>query len=240
MALVVEFVGLPASGKTTLAGHLATQLQHHGCTVANHRVAPSLAKKLASKLCVVFGFWRALLPALGALVFDDRPARQRMRAVRWLISTLEGPIQSRRGTSNGNISITAEGVLQRALLLFFRPEGPVKERLLTRYLSAIPHPDLAVFLDVQPEEAARRHIERPSARHSSRFEMPHARLVCVMADAQRFLEGLIAAEVETHGVKVVRVKTDLLEPAFQCVSTDVVPVVLTLLESRGDKRSDKD
>lgn len=150
--VVVELVGLPASGKSTLADRLVATVP--GLRSARQGPGNPFAR-VRSKLVSAYRGRAAITEGALGLISDSRPSLERVRSLRWLLTTLENYEQL-----DGPI-VLAEGALQRAVLLFYDAQrGLWDDGRVRRYVERAPRSDLVVHLEVAPEIAASRYRER--------------------------------------------------------------------------------
>lgn len=228
MAVIVEFVGLPASGKSTLKSELELALSRQGVPgFAYNSSQPGRGVRRVRSL------WRSRLAVLAfarALVTDSRSLEQRIRAFRWLGATLGTYDEAGRGGSLHDVLILGEGVAQRAFLGFLDTQTAEVSPHLAAYLANIPKPHLAVYLKVDPHESVRRQQSRRAVqsepRKADRLDLPGDRLLAVMQAGDVFLAQLVGALANRHGVEVLGLDTTDLDAAIADLKDRVVPAVM--------------
>lgn len=202
MSRIVEFVGIPGSGKTTLVSMVSEELES-----PVRSVRTSLVRRGWSKMITFARYWRVLVIAAQAMRFDRRSLARKARALRWVLSTLE----IYRAPRTNAVVLIPEGSLQRALLLFFTPGEAVNHGLLQRYLEVAPVADVVVRLFVSPEEAARRNEVRKSdpsdGRPNPRFLETHQPAESALAEADSFIRGLLSEASRRPGVDVLTIES---------------------------------
>jgi hypothetical protein len=212
--IVIEFVGLPASGKSQLAAWLRNDLSRTGLPPASP--ASTSGRRLISKATALFTYRRAVIAAVRALAVDSRPLGQRWLALRWLLTTLEAHTTVRHA-GGARVSIQAEGVAQRALLLFLDVQSRRVDQRLQRYLESCPRPDLLIFLTLGSaasiERQAARRAGDSAARRGDRFDLPEPSLTPVIDRAQVLIDQVVAGFGESRDVTVVTLDASDLDAA---------------------------
>jgi RecA/RadA recombinase len=187
--IVIEFVGLPASGKTTLASALKEHVAASGFALAVP--SSSRSERLASKITALVTYRRAYIAAVKALAIDSRPLGQRWLALRWLLTTLAA--RNVAPTAGAvPVLIQAEGLAQRALLAFLDVQtGRVSPRL-AEYLEHCPRPDVLVRVELEPTASVARQMARRAdgqlARRGDRLRISESQLASMMASAEEVLD----------------------------------------------------
>jgi len=202
--IVIEFVGLPASGKSTLAGGLKEQVATAGFSLAVP--SSSRGQRLIAKVRALVTYRRAFVAAVQALAVDSRPLGQRWLALRWIMTTMAARNMATVGGAVP-VLIQAEGLAQRALLAFLDVQtGRISPRLM-KYLEHCPRPDVLVLVGLVPAESAARQMARrandQSARRADRFQIPESQLVSVMASAEEVLDRAASRFGSADDVEVV-------------------------------------
>lgn len=211
---VIEFVGLPASGKSTLALALGEYVATSGYPPV--RPPPSRSKRLVAKAKALITFRRAFVAAVKALAVDSRPLGQRWLALRWILTTMAARNMSPAAGADP-VLIQAEGLAQRALLAFLDAQtGRISPRL-AEYLEYCPRPDVLVLVELAPTESVARQMARRAndqlARRGDRFQIPEPQLVSVMASAEDVLNRAASKFVSADDVEVVTLDANDLESA---------------------------
>lgn len=212
--VIIEFVGLPASGKSTLA----TSLKEHAATAGFALAVPSSprGKRLIGKAVSLFAYRRALVAAVRALAVDRRPLGQRLLALRWILTTMAARHMAPAGGKE-NVLIQAEGLAQRALLAFLDVHaGRISPRLV-EYLDNCPRPDVLVRVELELTASVERQMARfandESARQGDRFQVSESQLVSLMASAEVILGRAADKFGSAHDVEVVTLNANDLDSA---------------------------
>lgn len=170
MSVVVELMGLPACGKTTIAEALELELRARNVDVHRRtrlREGDAGSGRALGGLLTT-GIQRARAAAARPLVVgssmthlagDGRTWRQKVLAARLLLVTLENyDVVSRGG--DDDVYVFAEGTGQRAFVVLADGRRPVDLAAARRYVTHMPLPDVLVHLRVSPSEC----LERTSRR----------------------------------------------------------------------------
>lgn len=195
--MIVEFAGLPGSGKTTLHARAVESLSQQAHPVAfsdGGSVGHALHK--AAGVAVYRHCFRI---GVTTVLRSPRSWQHRVFAIRSLATTLAAHHRQKQEPSH-HVRLLQEGVVQRAFMLFIDPDSEVDEQRLSAYAQAVPLPDMLVFVRITPETATRRHLaksERP------RLDMKQNRLLRTTAPA------LLATF--TRGTAVLEQVTEVLQ-----------------------------
>lgn len=193
--MIVEFVGTPGAGKTTLATALVALLEERGITAADvvgaardhvrrtqlGRLIVRAAPRRARDLLLWQAFYLLGL-AHAARLWLERPAlvrhalrsqlrpriplRTRAHVLYWFVH-LCGRYRFLRTTSTEReVLVLDDGFLQRAVHLYASPFDEPAEGQITTYVDVIPPPDLVVVAVAGWQECERRVSERGIWRHA--------------------------------------------------------------------------
>lgn len=208
MSVILECVGVPGSGKSTVVRELHTLVGEasHGDLPATPNI--SLGRRFSRKVMTTIRYPALLAIVVAAMVVDGRPVSMRLRALRWFLATLEaydgGRIHAER---YARPVLLDEGTIQRSLLLFYDESGHVKEKLLERYLRLAPMADIVVRLDVPMAIAAARNLARSfdptDSRPDTRFTRRSEPLESVLDRADRFLAQVLAHISASRDVRAI-------------------------------------
>lgn len=197
LSAVVELVGLPGSGKTTLATALRHRLMDAGvaCMVADAGISAKAPKRARMARRTVYAL-RELAHAPGptrrvtqVLVASgqERPRDTAAVLAQWLaIEHLAG-----RGSGRPGVRLLEEGVVQTTWTAILRAQH-VRAEDLWACLSPGVRSDLALVLDVHPELAADRLAERRS-RHSRTQRLELAARIDELRRGQAILDEILVS-----------------------------------------------
>jgi hypothetical protein len=213
--MIVEFLGTPGAGKTTLATALITLLEERRIAAASiegaardhmrrtgvgrliDRLAPSRASDLllwqafylqGLAYAVRFGVERPALAghALRSQLRRGLPLRTRAHVLYWFIH-LCGRYRFLTTTlADGEVLVLDDGFAQRAVHLFASPFDEPDASQVTAYVDLLPQPDLLVVVQAGWQECERRVRERGVWRHARR--LTRAQLSTYLEHAERVVE----------------------------------------------------
>jgi hypothetical protein len=206
--VVVEFCGLPGTGKTALAGSVRDAVAERGiaCSIADEPLsaAASRSRRIARKAtaaaleatrrpaATVDAGWRALTSR-------QESARD---AAAWLGQWLAVRQAVARARRQPGVHLVEEGVVQSLWTLGLRARRDVVGRLLERTPSWV-RGDLLVVVEA-PTELVLERLGARSSRHSRTQQLaPEAR-----ADELRRGELLLAELADAGGVPILRLRND--------------------------------
>lgn len=205
--MILEFLGLPGAGKTTLCQELRSWLadQETAPTLTpRHRIYRHPLRTANNVLC----HWRAVWLVGREVVFSPREWSDKWAAIRWFLTTL-----SLYGGRNGQPSllILDEGLLQRSFLIFMEQGGFGPRSRIDRYVASIPLPDVVVSVYVTPAESLSRLRRRRDRSLPPRFRgMAESDLLRAFGEGAAMID-LLLANVEgmtASPTKVVRLRGD--------------------------------
>lgn len=204
---IVEFVGLPTSGKTTLCRRTEGALGEARTARRPDR------RRLLVRAGAVVRFRRAFTVGACYVLRGRRSWPHRSFAVRTLAATLERYAAPHPA---GAVVLLPEGAVQRSFLCFVEPGRPIPSDGVARYAAAIPVPDVIVRLRVRPEVAVARlqrafRHPRPGATRVNRLAgVGPAALLATFTDAAAMLDDVVAVVVARSGgrTRVVDIDAD--------------------------------
>lgn len=167
MSFVIEMVGIPGAGKTTVReeltrhlGDIATPAPHIDREARPRRdiLRREVSSRLDSLLAMAY-YSRALVIATLVMLRGGRPLGQQLQALRFLIVTFARYRRSRRNMTPG-VVVLDEGIVQRCFMVFVEASG-ARSAALERYLTRCPVPDAVVVVDTDPAVALNRILDRP-------------------------------------------------------------------------------
>lgn len=233
--IVIEFVGLPASGKSTLASSLKEHLEAAGFPLAVP--SSSWGKRLFAKAISLFGYRRAFVAAVKALAVDSRPPSQSWLALRWILATMAAR-NTVPESGKASVLVQAEGLAQRALLAFLDAQTGEISPLLAQYLGNCPRPDVLVLVVLEPAVSVERQVARfandEPAWQRNRFQASGSQLSSLMTSAESVL-GRAADEFGiAEGVEVVTLDANDLEGAAAALRHQVACILRARTAADGD------
>jgi thymidylate kinase len=235
--LIIEFTGLPGSGKSTAAEYLALELAKHGITVLTARdlsvparlpLLPGVQQHLALASSVVMRPRMAASLTL-SLFRSTRSWFEKWYSFRHVVVTVTLLRRARRVTDPSTLTVLDEGVCQRVFQAFVDAAGVADPRTVRRFLGDVPLPDVVVGLKVPPETALVRVRSRGDGGLSDRFEeLSDSQLHQRLADGQELLfqtlDYLEARDVTK--VNTLVLDANDLPQVLQQLDTDCIPTLL--------------
>lgn len=261
--LVIELVGAPGAGKTTLATALVGLLREQGLEAASvidaarghaartgiGRVIRRLAPRRLRRPLLWWLFYG--LGLLHAVAF----AREHRRLVRHVLSTqarrplrprlkahilfwffqLGGRTRFLATTARpGEVLVLDDGFLHRAVHLNADPRTDPDPRSVHLYVDLLPRPDLVVAVVAPPSVCDRRVRDRGVWRHSR--HLTSAELSRYLAGARQVTD-LVLDRARGGGATVVEIRND--EPLDRVLSTlrSTLPRLSGAADSHDDRRA---
>lgn len=151
--MIIEFAGIPTSGKSTMAARLRSELDQLGVGTR----AAERARGVRG-LSAVGRAWVPLVTGTCGLVAAPRTHQDRLFFVRRLVHASRVWPAGRHGD---DVVILEESFRQRAMSLFTR--GDQDDRLVRLYSGRCPRPDVLVLLRLDPTAFEDRHAARSHA-----------------------------------------------------------------------------
>jgi thymidylate kinase len=243
--VIVEFAGLPGSGKSTAAARLISLAHAHGLDtrtaadlglVGSSR-APTWARKLlrpATHLLSILTHPKLSWIILAALSTSKRSRAEKWYAFRHVLVTIRALRAANRDDSASTLTVLHEGLCQRAFLSFVDGEGAADAEATRRFVRSAPKPDVVVVLRVPPDLALTRVAGRGHGALSYRFEqLSSEELLERLAEGQRLLLDVARqlASLQPSARTFVVDARDLTESSDR-LERDVLPHLLTELAGR--------
>jgi hypothetical protein len=199
--MIVEFVGAPGAGKTTLATALVAVLEERGIAASNvvgaardhvrrTRVGHLIARRtprgpgdfllwqvfylLGVVHAIRFGCERPRLvrQALRSQLRPALPFRTRAHVLYWFIHLCGRYRFLRATTAEDEVLVLDDGFMHRAAHLFASPFDEPDARRITAYLDLVPRPDLVVVAVAGWRESEARVRRRGVWKHARRLTDP--------------------------------------------------------------------
>lgn len=241
--MIIEFAGLPGSGKSTAAEHVAVAATQRGITVLTPRELSEPTPQFPFLLGLQhrLALARSLLtrPRMTAaltlgLVRSTRSWYEKWYSFRHVVVTVTLLRRARRVTGSNTLTVLHEGVCQRVFQAFVDALGVADRRTVQRFLRDVPLPDVIVALKVQPETALARVRSRGHGGLSNRFnDLSDAQLHQRLEDGQQLLLRIVGYLEARHMPKVSTLVLDAqdLPRLLQQLDTDFIPTLLGQLNS---------
>lgn len=236
--MIIEFTGLPGSGKSTATEHLAVAATKHGITVltarnlsrpAHFRLLLGLQHRLSLVWSVITRPRMAAALTLG-LVRSTRSWFEKWYSFRHVIVTVTLLRRARRVTDPSTLTVLDEGVCQRVFQAFVDAAGVADPRTVQRFLRDIPLPDVVIGLKVPPATALARVRARGHGGLSDRFDdLSDSQLQQRLADGQELLIqtlGYLDARGGRPKVSTLVLDAQDLPQMLQQLDTDCMPTLL--------------
>lgn len=234
--MLVEFVGLPASGKSTTRSRASTLLRDAGCRAfdvsaldrADETLPAYLRQNTVAGSVYRYEQLRAAHPGFMALI--DRIGADHLHHKSLIIALCVRLQIHDCNPLQGRIFVTDEGLLHRlAHLVHITARGQEAPGLIRAICDSMPKPDLIVAMQAEAETchdralvrlAARKGLPVSDARVRRRIERFHGDVAGFAARRQTIdtgLERLIA-----RGVPVTRIPADATLDAAAALARDAV------------------
>lgn len=215
--MILEFVGLPGSGKTTLCDELQRWLADE-CGFLSTSGNRSDRNRLNIVLGI-FRYWRATSIAGRVLIESSRSRSDKLVAARWFLSTLGRYARPK----DRRTLVIDEGLLQRSFLLFLEREGYGSVDRIARYVKAIPLPDVVIMVEVDPAESLAR-LEQRSRPVPRRFRtLANDDRLAVFTQGAQLLDLVLTTASERSGSStvVIRVPSEDVAEARRHLASEI-------------------
>lgn len=194
-SLVVEFCGLPGSGKSTAAEHTRIALETRGvpCNIADLDFSAAVSRRRRILRRTLASSRESLrhpletIESAGVISASGQHAHRDTAAVlaQWLaLRDLLERVRRRPG-----VHLVEEGMLQTVWTMLLRAESDPTDQLW-QLVPARSRPDLVLVLDVPVALAERRLTERPS-RHSRTQLLPQEQLALELRHGAHLMERIV-------------------------------------------------
>ena len=217
--MILEFVGLPGAGKTTLCNDLRLSL---ASTESNRPSKSSVAvpRKPLRKAMGAIRNPRVALLAARALLTSPRSWHEKGLAARWFLATLS--LYPPRNRSQPDL-ILDEGLLQRSFLIFLEQGGFGPSERVARYVEVIPLADIVIMVELTPAESLARlqSRERPPP---LRFRtMTESDLRDTFSAGAELFDFVLARAQQRRGgsIQVIRIPGNDLDLAKQRLAVEI-------------------
>lgn len=170
--MIIEFAGLPGSGKTTATERLLAVAGECGYNSSQLQLSPFDSR---SRIALGRAHCLARHPKMTAALLQGvarrkAPFRSNLFALRHSIVTACAMWHARAHEPSTGLIVAPEGIAQRAFMLFVDREGVADSSLVSRFLLGSPLPDVVIMLRAVPAVALSRVRQRDHGPLSQRFD----------------------------------------------------------------------
>jgi hypothetical protein len=248
--VIVEFAGLPGSGKSTAAGRLQEAASARGIEVRTaldlrrDRSDPSarvqgLLPRMASQALAIASHPWAVWAAVAALGRSQRSPAEKWYALRHVFVTFKVLRAARRGNGSDALIVLPEGLCQRGFLTFVDGGGVGSRAGLRRFLADAPQPDVVILLRTPPGVALSRVARRGHGAISYRFDgLSRRALHDRMIEGQQLLTDAAGFLASRRGVRMIVLDGGDLTSCLLELEGVVLPGLLRELEHHHDAPPD--
>ena len=257
-AMIVEFVGTPGVGKTTLATALVALLEERGRAATDitgaarghvrrtrpghliDRLSPPWARELLQwQVFYLLGVVHAVRfaverPALARHAFRSQlrrglPFRTRAHVLYWFVH-LCGRYRFLIATSTPDeVLVLDDGFAQRAVHLFASPFHEPDAAQVTTYVDLLPTPDLLIVVLAGWRECERRVRERGVWRHAR--HLTSTQLSHYLEHAERVVD-VATRRARERGWNISEISTD--DPGSDVLNAPLTRVLASVVADRAD------
>jgi broad-specificity NMP kinase len=247
--MIIEFVGLPGSGKTTLYRRARQMLDNAGfqlwtpyrlwtndvATLAppgHARKNGATPRKLShmprlSRVATRLQDLRAnrvlVRWVLARILSSKQPWKYKAYAARLFLTSLADRCFAQRRSVPDEIVLFPEGVVHRGLSVFMHSSKAVNVEAIRHYVSAIPLPDVLIVLQADPNIV----LERTRARRNGTSRRMRLNSESDMLEGERVLNAITSELRSYASVHMVTLNTDDLTLATFEFEAQVMPDLLT-------------
>lgn len=246
--MILEFVGLPGAGKSTLHSKLIARLSElnipviDGQSVAGKSAGHETRKSSKFRrfrhyvvaLCIYYG---TIWMAFRQLAASRRSLGEKVLAFRWVIVALGRYQMAASLAGDRALVVFDEGIMQRAFTLFQDIGGAGGSEAVRSYVRSAPLPDVVVRVRVNPKIALRRLSQRDRGLSARFAEASPEQLLRIMKDGQQMfdtmLEELRASNRSNITVVTFEVEANDLDAASMELEKQLSPLIKSALAASG-------
>jgi thymidylate kinase len=198
--MIIEFVGLPGSGKTTLYHKALGKLAPYENIQSSQTVRERYVRgphgtswlKLVAHWNTLITYRMFLLSSLYYIWRGYRPLFDKFAATKRFAVTLDNYAYLSRQRSSPEWIIFDEGIAQRAFMVMIDAKNGISRCAIEHYALEMPKPDVLIYLKTDPRVAAERVQERPTGITVRLQGLSLDKLTLVMREAQEMFDALVA------------------------------------------------
>jgi dephospho-CoA kinase len=247
--MIIEFVGLPGSGKTTLYRRARQMLDNAGFQLwTPYRLwtndvatlaSPGHARKngatprklshmsrlsrVATRLQDLRANQALVGRVLARILSSKQPWKYKAYAARLFLTSLTDRCFAQRRSVPDEIVLFSEGVVHRGLSVFMHSSKAVNVEAIRHYVSAIPLPDVLIVLQADPNIT----LERTRARRNGSSRRMRLNSKSDMLEGERIMSAIISELRSYSSVQLITLNTNDLTLATLEFEAQVVPDLLT-------------
>lgn len=205
--MIVEFTGLPGSGKSTLNAAVEQFLLSGGYTVwtpRKHWKAMGLRQPTSSAqrglavtrktaLLIMTGLANIRLISMVPWfdVLAGRPLRHQKMVLNSFMSNLAELEVAKRLRGKSTVALLDEGIVHRAYGLFVSPEKPINSKTVERYARTVNLPDILVYVQLNRFISLKRMLRRGVPLRMT--ELENSKVLRMLAHGEVLLDVLVKA-----------------------------------------------